>query len=200
MDIERRENHFDTYGEYREAVAEVVRAARSQLMVFDADLVQTGLESRSGAEMIERFLLDSRTNQLRIVLHHPETIAGGMPTIDTSAQALWAQCCISREPGRPAPARGPVHRRGQPPRCRALPRRSCARQNCARQRGRRCGVAASIRCIVGSCHGNHGTLKPRAMTAPPRRLWLFHHSFPAFDRKRVDGMCIGVVPFSLGWS
>jgi hypothetical protein len=81
MESSPRESRFDTYAEYREAVTEVVGAARSQLAVFDVDLAETGLESRAGASALSRFLLTSRSNRLRIVLHKPESVANTCPRL-----------------------------------------------------------------------------------------------------------------------
>jgi hypothetical protein len=81
MEINARESRFDTYVEYREAVTEVLGAAQSQLAVFDADLAETGLETRAGASALSRFLLASRSNRLRIVLHKPATVTNTCPRL-----------------------------------------------------------------------------------------------------------------------
>lgn len=98
-DVGPREAHFDTFGDYREAVAQVVRTAQSQLMVFDSDLAQTGLESRAGAEMLGRFLLNSRSNRLRIVLHKPETISRTCPRLTDLLRRFGHNAALRQSPG-----------------------------------------------------------------------------------------------------
>lgn len=63
------EEKFDTYAGYRSALLDLFGNAAAEIVLFDPDLRQTGLESTAGIEVVSRFLGASRNNRLRIVLH-----------------------------------------------------------------------------------------------------------------------------------
>jgi len=65
------EERFDTYAGYRRALLELIQGATSEIVLFDPDLRETGLESSVGLETLTRFLGGGRQNRLRIVLHEP---------------------------------------------------------------------------------------------------------------------------------
>lgn len=76
MDGTGFEQRFDTYRDYSTAIRQTLDAARSELCVFDPDLVHGGLESSDNVALLERLLLASPGARLRIVLHdtaHLET-------------------------------------------------------------------------------------------------------------------------------
>jgi hypothetical protein len=81
VDVCPGDSRFDTYQAYREAVAMVVMQAQRELAIFDADLKETGLESRAGAEHLAQLLAASRGRQLRIVLHDPDHLERHCPRL-----------------------------------------------------------------------------------------------------------------------
>lgn len=48
---------FDTYAAYRAALLEAIRRAEREIVLFDPDLGETGLESQDGAEVLKHFLV-----------------------------------------------------------------------------------------------------------------------------------------------
>lgn len=48
---------FDTYAAYRAALLEAIRRAEREVVLFDPDLGETGLESLEGAEALRHFLV-----------------------------------------------------------------------------------------------------------------------------------------------
>jgi hypothetical protein len=75
------ESRFDTYQRYRQAVADLIPLARRELVIFDQDLGETGLESRAGIEILTRFLNANRDSTLRIVLHVPDRVERNCPRL-----------------------------------------------------------------------------------------------------------------------
>jgi hypothetical protein len=60
---------FDTYRDYRLAVADLLTLADRRVSLFDPDLRQTGLETAASVRLLTQFLARSHDQQLRIVLH-----------------------------------------------------------------------------------------------------------------------------------
>jgi hypothetical protein len=60
---------FDTYAAYRAALLDAIGRAEREILIFDPDLGETGLESPHAAEALQRFLLHaSGRDCLRAVL------------------------------------------------------------------------------------------------------------------------------------
>jgi hypothetical protein len=68
------EARFDTFREYRQVISDLIPLARRELVIFDPDLKQTGLESPGGVESLARFLSAGRDNRMRVVLHDPDHV------------------------------------------------------------------------------------------------------------------------------
>jgi hypothetical protein len=90
------ESRFDTYSAYRQAVADVVALARRELVMFDLDLGQTGLESLEMAEALREFLSAHRENRMRIVVHRPDEVERSCPRM-MSIQRLHGHCLSFRQ-------------------------------------------------------------------------------------------------------
>lgn len=98
MDVSPGESRFDTYEAYRQAVAMVVMQAQRELAIFDPDLRETGLESRSGADHLTRLLTMSRARQLRIVLHDPDHLERHCPRLIKLLQNYAHVASLRRSP------------------------------------------------------------------------------------------------------
>lgn len=98
MDIAPSESRFETFRDYREAVVAVIRAARSQLAMFDATLSDNGLESREGADLLSAFLLNGRANRLRIILHRPETLVDTCPRLTATLRRFSHNAHVRQTP------------------------------------------------------------------------------------------------------
>ena len=81
MNVTPLESRFDTYQDYRQAVADLVALTRRELVIFDSDLGETGLESRDGIASLTRFLNAHRDNTLRLVLHDPDRVERNCPRL-----------------------------------------------------------------------------------------------------------------------
>ena len=75
------ESRFDTYATYRQAVADAVTLARRELVVFDPDLRETGLESPDMEQALRAFLSAGRENRVRIVVHRPDEVERACPRL-----------------------------------------------------------------------------------------------------------------------
>ncbi|MBS1171955.1 MAG: hypothetical protein H6R12_785 [Proteobacteria bacterium] len=81
MNVTPLESRFDTYQYYRQAVADLIALAQRELVIFDPDLGETGLESRAGIDNLTRFLNAHRDNTLRAVLHEPGRVERNCPRL-----------------------------------------------------------------------------------------------------------------------
>lgn len=90
------ESRFDTYAAYRQAVADTVALARRELVVFDPDLRETGLESPSMEQALRAFLAAGRDNRVRIVVHRPEEVERACPRL-MAVQRLHGNCLNFRQ-------------------------------------------------------------------------------------------------------
>ncbi len=81
MNLTPLESRFDTYQDYRRAVADLIALAQRELVIFDSDLGETGFESRAGIESVSRFLNVRRDNTMRVVLHNPDRVERNCPRL-----------------------------------------------------------------------------------------------------------------------
>ena len=65
--------------EYEEAINTVIRHARHSLRIFDKDLRDEGYNSPERFEALQNFLLQSRANQLTVVLHDTDYLTRECP-------------------------------------------------------------------------------------------------------------------------
>ena len=97
-DVSPGESRFDTYEAYRQAVAMVVALAQRELLIFDPDLKETGLESHAGAESLSPLLAVSRGLQLRIVLHDSDHLERHCPRLIKLLQNYGHVASLRRSP------------------------------------------------------------------------------------------------------
>ncbi len=81
MNLTPLESRFDTYQDYRQAVADLIALAQRELVIFDSDLGETGFESRARIESVTRFLNVHRDNSVRVVLHNPVRVERSCPRL-----------------------------------------------------------------------------------------------------------------------
>lgn len=76
------EHEFDTYAGYRAALLAAIDGAQREILLFDPDLKETGLESIAGAEALNRFLLRSSAREaIRLLLGDPEFLDRHCPRL-----------------------------------------------------------------------------------------------------------------------
>lgn len=75
------ESRFDTYHDYRQAVADLIALAQERIVLFDPDLQETGLESSAGAASLQRFVGARSGRRLQIVLHRSDHAARHCPRL-----------------------------------------------------------------------------------------------------------------------
>lgn len=61
---------FDSLTDYRLALADLVDGAQRELLIFDSDLRDMGLESRDAIDRLKRLLAASRQSVVRIAVHN----------------------------------------------------------------------------------------------------------------------------------
>lgn len=73
---------FDTYARYREALLETLGRAAQNIVIFEPDLRNTGLESLEGIGVLESFCLRARVEEsLRIAVHSASHIERDCPRL-----------------------------------------------------------------------------------------------------------------------
>lgn len=77
-----QEYPFDTYADYRSALLKLIEQAQREIILFDPDLRETGLESPAGAEALTAFLSRSSGREcLRMVLQDADPLAHESPRL-----------------------------------------------------------------------------------------------------------------------
>lgn len=77
-----RDERFDTYGDYRSGVAEVLALATQTLTIYDADLSATGLESTPVSSILERLCREAqREDAIRILVRTPRHLERDCPRL-----------------------------------------------------------------------------------------------------------------------
>lgn len=77
----QQETRFDTRTDYQRAIDAVVAAAAREICIFDPDLKNTSLDSRTHSEALAAFLSGGHDRSLRIVLHETAHLSRDYPRL-----------------------------------------------------------------------------------------------------------------------
>jgi hypothetical protein len=72
---------FDSESAYRAAIDVTLAAARSEIRIFDRDLLQMGLGERDRIALLTEFLAGGRDRRLRIVVHDVTPLEQCLPRL-----------------------------------------------------------------------------------------------------------------------